>query len=69
MKLVTPLIVKHTAGVAPRTGGRGLKYILRGYGRKRNSRPPHRGAWIEIAKKRGKNAFAKASPPAQGGVD
>ena len=54
--------------VAPRTGGRGLKYTGQATAVAKQSRPPHRGAWIEMC------LFAagmqlSASPPAQGGVD
>ena len=34
--------------VAPRTGGRGLKYKTLIQSQNDLSRPPHRGAWIEI---------------------
>jgi len=37
-----------TVQVAPRTGGRGLKFPTSKRGSCEHCRPPHRGAWIEI---------------------
>ena|GEM_PF-2701061 len=54
--------------VAPRTGGRGLKSLMSSLFRVWWGRPPHRGAWIEIATCL-RAGLRKMSPPAQGGVD
>ena len=56
-------------GVAPRTGGRGLKW--RTYAEQCTVKyvaPPHRGAWIEMSILLIAASFYR-SPPAQGGVD
>ena len=45
-----------------------MKFNLLGNSVIVKSRPPHRGAWIEIIHSKGVNAKT-LSPPAQGGVD
>ena len=41
--------------VAPRTGGRGLKFVMAVTVTLFKGRPPHRGAWIEIFLTKSKN--------------
>ena len=44
------MITESGNAVAPRTGGRGLKYVVEDINGTHTGRPPHRGAWIEIGK-------------------
>ena len=52
--------------VAPRTGGRGLKYDLSHGWRWWQGRPPHRGAWIEINVKLSSVLGLSGRPPHRG---
>ena len=52
--------------VAPRAGGRGLKSIFTACALGLISRPPRRGAWIEIIQRSGTSSGAPVAPRAGG---
>ena len=47
---MSPGIIRAEYLVAPRTGGRGLKYNIDYTVNRIYGRPPHRGAWIEMTR-------------------